>query len=551
MKKITVYIKNKKKQVVSGITLQELARGIRIQDNYPILGALLNGVIVDLFKKVKSGDKIEFITFKEKEGRKIYRRTLSFILARACMDYHRNSRLVIGHSLSNGYYYDFYCDLPNSSEVLGKISSIMRTIIENNEAIELIELSKNKATELFKKKGFSDKARLLKYVANEKIRIYKIGPFLDVAHDCMASSTGVIKQFKLRRNPPGFILEFPKQDAPLDIPPFMNQPKLFNIYKESKHWGKILEVNNTGRLNEVLANGGTSELIKIAEALHEKRISEIADVISKQRKDIKIIMIAGPSSSGKTTFSKRLAIHLKVNGLNPLTLSLDNYFVNRTECPRDEKGDYDFESLYALHLELFNDHLTRLLNGEEVLIPKFDFELGLRKDNVSPLRIIDGQMLIIEGIHGMNEKLTYSIPHKNKFKIYISALTQICIDDHNRIPTTDTRLLRRMIRDFKFRGYSAENTLKRWPSVRAGEEKNIFPFQESADIMFNSALVYETSVLKPAACQLLTAIKSDSQVYNEAQRLSHFLSNFLAVETDEIPPTSIMREFLGGSSFHY
>jgi uridine kinase len=550
MEKIKILVGEEEREVNKGIKLIDIARGEPVKENFPILGAILNNRVVDLYEEVKEGDKIKFLTFRDHDGKEIYRRTTGFILARACMDYHRNSRLVIGHSLSNGYYYDFYSDLPNTSAVLGKISDIMKDIIKNNEQIEVKVLPKMEAKELFKKKGFSDKARLLKYLEKDEVKIYKLGPFMDIAHYPLAPSTGSVGYFRLRRNPPGFILEFPRENV-CEVPSFIKQTKLFKVYQESKHWGKILEVNNVGRLNEVIASGKISELIKIAEALHEKKFSAIADMILERRDDIKIILIAGPSSSGKTTFSKRLAIHLKVNGLKPVTISLDNYFVNREECPRDEKGDYDFESLYALNIELFNEHLTRLLNGEEVMTPKFDFEQGKRIDNYSRLRLVDGQMMIIEGIHGLNEKLTYSIPHKNKFKIYVSALTQLCIDDHNRIPTTDTRLIRRMVRDHKFRAYGAENTLLRWPSVRRGEEKNIFPYQEEADVMFNSALIYELSVLKNEALTLLSEISETSPVYKEAVRLKQFLSNFLPVDTDEIPPTSLLREFLGNSSFKY
>jgi len=384
-----------------------------------------------------------------------------------------------------------------------------------------------------------------------EVTIYRLGNYLDIEYGAMMPSTGYAKLFELNKYNTGIILRFPEPINPTQISPIKNWTKLFSVYRESKTWGAILNINNIGRLNEFAAQKKIFDIIKIQEALHEKKIALIADEISKRSDDVKLILIAGPSSSGKTTFSKRLSVQLMVNGLNPIALSLDNYFLNHEQSPVDEDGNLDFECIKALDLELLNAQLIDLLKGKEVQIPEYDFKTGKRKATTKPLRISENTCIIMEGIHGLNEELTSSIPARNKFKIYASALTQLCIDDYNRIPTTDTRLIRRMVRDAKFRGYSAKDTISRWPSVRRGEERNIFPFQENADVMFNSALIYELSVLKQFAEPLLKEITTDDKEYHEAQRLLKFLDLFIPINYEEVPPTSILREFISGSSFKY
>lgn len=549
------------KVTIHGLATQEYDKNITLLElasNYPnpnprfqILGAIVNNEVKCLQCELTSDCTVEFITYKNSVGQEIYRRSVSAILACAVFELYRNSRLVIGHSLGNGYFYSFNTDIPVNDEIISEISQKMHEIVQKDIPFEKEKIEKNKALQLFKDLGYPDKARLIKYMPYDEITIYKLGNFIDIEYGATLPSTGYAKYFELTKYNNGILLRFPEATNPTQISPIKNWNKLFSIYRESKSWGSILNINNIGRLNELAANGKISDIIKIQESLHEKKIAIIADEITKRIDELKIILIAGPSSSGKTTFSKRLAIQLMVNGLNPVALSLDNYFLNHDQSPVDEDGNLDFESIKALDLELLNHHLSDLLKGKEVQIPEYDFKTGRRKPTTQPMRISENGCIIIEGIHGLNEELTSSIPAHNKFKIYASALTQLCIDDYNRIPTTDTRLIRRIVRDAKFRGYSAKETIKRWPSVRRGEERNIFPFQENADVMFNSALVYELSVLKQFAEPLLKEIKKEDKEYHEARRLLNFLDLFIPINYEEVPPTSILREFISGSSFKY
>ncbi len=550
MKNLKITFDNKQIEIAEGTTIREL-----VQKNYsgkfPVMAAAVNNHLEELNFILKDEAVVEFVDYSSKIGRNIYRNTLSFILYMAIAELYYNTRIVISHSISGGFYFDFYMDIPINQTILNEIEDKMEEIIQRNIPFETETVSMDEAVDFFRQKAMRDKMRLLEHSELKEVTIVKCGQFADIHTGPLAPSTGDVSLFELRSYSPGFILQFPDQKDFRMRRSLGKHSKLFNIYKESRTWGEILGVNNVGRLNQIIREEGISELVKIAESLHEKKIANIADTIASKRKDIRFVLIAGPSAAGKTTFSKRLATHLRVNGIRPVTVSVDNYFVNREECPRDENGEYDFEALETVNLKLFNQHMLDLKNGKEIEMPKFDFETGKSIPAHSRLSLEEDQLVIAEGIHCLNDKLTKSIPADNKFKIYISALTQLSIDDHTRLSTTDTRILRRMIRDNQFRNYTPAETLNRFPSVTRGEKRHIFPFQESADILFNSALVYELSLLKKKAEPLLKSIPEDDKSYIEAQRLLGFLDYFLPAETSEMPPTSIIREFIGGSSFKY
>ncbi|HOY68329.1 MAG TPA: nucleoside kinase [Candidatus Ozemobacteraceae bacterium] len=536
--------------VKKGTPLLEVAKTVSTPTHLPILCARVDNDIRSLDYSPTMDCRVEFIDYRTGAGQECYRRSITFVLARAVLELYRNARLVIGHSIGNAFYYDLYTDVPVSETILGYINERMRAIIGKNEIFEKRTLSRTEAVSMFKKEGYPEKARLVQNINNDDIGVVSCWKYIDLDHGPMVPSTGYLNTFELKQYSNGFVLLFPDPKNPVVASGIADQPKIFQVYRESKEWGKILEANNVGRLNHMIQTGQVSDFVKVAEALHEKKIGMIADEITR-RKTARIVLIAGPSSSGKTTFSKRLCIQLRVNGLRPIALSLDNYFLNRDQTPRDEDGNFDFEDIHALDLELIHEHLAAVLQGREIQIPKFEFATGSRKKETTPLRINDDQILIIEGIHGLNDELTTTVPASAKFKIYISALTQLVIDDYNRISTTDTRLIRRTVRDKKYRSYAAEDTIQRWPSVRRGEERNIFPFQEKADMVFNSAIPYELSVLKTIAEPLFGDISPESPSYSEARRILRLLSLFKPLDPKEVPPTSILREFVGGSSFHY
>ena len=422
----------------------------------------------------------------------------------------------------------------------------MQDIIDKNYKIEKISTTKSNAIKIFEEHGMYEKAELLRYKEHDDVKIYKCNNYINHFYGHMLPSTGYIKTFDLKQYENGVILLGPSESDKTKAKEYVPQPKLANIYKEAEEWAKVIDVDKVITLNKIIENNQYGEVIRTVEALHEKKLSQIADMIKEKKK--RVVLIAAPSSSGKTSFANRLCIHLKVNGLNPVSISLDDYFLNREDTPLDEFGKYDFESIYAIDLEKFNSDLKSLLDGKQVNLPKFNFKTGKREENYKKLKIKENQPIILEGIHGLNPILTSSIHDEDKFKIYISALTQINLDDYNRIPTTDLRLIRRMVRDHNFRGYSAKHTIMNWDSVRRGEKKNIFPYQEEADIIFNSACVYELAVLKKYAKPLLEEIKSDDEAYIEANRLLKFLQYFIELEdTSDIPSTSILREFIGGS----
>jgi uridine kinase len=516
-----------------------------------ILAVALNQNLCPLDMAPASDARLEWITFASKSGREIYQRSASFILNMAVSELYRNTRLAIGHSISNGLYYDFYCGIPVTLELLNGITAKMREIIAGDLLFKRLLLPRSEAERYFSQSSMSDNQRLIENSDIDPVQIYEAGGFANIEIYPLAHSTGAVSRFELKTYSPGFVILFPEADDFSINSNIGKTRKLFQIYQESKNWGKILGVSDVGRLNQIINRQGIAEIIKVAESLHEKKIARIADTISARHDDVRLILIAGPSASGKTTFAKRLATQLQVNGLRPLALTMDNYFVDREYCPRDEQNEFDFEALEAVDLGLFNQHLADLLEGREVAVPKFDFETGQRGKNQLFTRLEDDQILMVEGIHALNPQISAAVPERHKFRIYVSALTQLSINDYSRISTTDTRILRRLVRDSNYRSYNAAQTLQRFPSVIRGERRNTFPFQENADVMFNSALAYELAVLKDLAVPLLQKIEASSETYSEAQRLLTFLKLFKSVSAAEIPPTSILREFIGGSSFSY
>ena len=548
----------KVKAMVEGYGLIEVNRGRRLLDlakeafkeEYKkYYCAIIDNEIMHLDYKLNEDSNIRFIDITDKDGHRIYTRTLSFIFIKACKDLFPNCEVTIEHSLSKGIYTEVHKKNKLTEEDTVKIKERMKEIIKSDYQINREEIDINEAKEIFLKQNMQDKVRLLNHVSKNRIHIYSIEGLYDTFYGYLAPSTGYIKDFDLIYYSPGIIIQYPIKEEGFQIPKFVEHKKLFKVFRESEKWGDILDIGYVGALNDKIKNGQINEIIRISEALHEKKIANIADKIC-ENDDIKIILIAGPSSSGKTTFAERLSIQLKVNGKKPISISVDDYFVNREDTPLDENGEYDFESIEAVDLELFNRDLTKLLAGEEIEVPTFNFFLGKREYNGKRIKVDAEHPVIIEGIHCLNNRLTESIPQENKYKIYISALTQLNLDSHNRIHTTDTRLIRRIVRDYKYRGYSAEMTLERWDSVRRGEEKNIFPYQEEADAMFNSALVYDLSVLKKYAEPLLQKIDRTSPYYKESKRLLRFLSYFRDIDDEQaIPCTSIIREFIGGSCF--
>ncbi|HHV94551.1 MAG TPA: nucleoside kinase [Firmicutes bacterium] len=537
------------RQVKSGITLQELAKECWPDNWRRVLAAYVDNDLRELTHPVTEDCRIAFLGVEVQDGFRIYQRSAVFLLIRAAREILPGCKVIIEHSLSNGLYGEIHYQRPLVAKDLEAIEARMREIASRDEPFEKLVLPKEEAMELFAKDGQLDKVNLLKFRQSDTVKVYRCGWLHDYFYGYMVPSTGYLTQFRLHYYLPGFILQVPDPDNPDRIPPYCEQPKLASVHREAEHWAKILEVETVAALNEIIAQGKSGELIRIAEALHEKKIAQIADMIYDRHDTLRVILIAGPSSSGKTTFVQRLSVQLRVNGLRPVTLHLDDYFLEREKTPKNERGEYDFESIEAIDLELFNTHLAQLIQGDEVDVPTFDFTTGRRVYAGKRLRVEPGQPIIIEGIHGLNDRLTASIPSGNKFKIYISALTQLNIDHHNRIPTTDGRLLRRIVRDHQFRGHSARDTLRLWGAVRRGEKENIFPFQEEADVMFNSALIYEFAVLKGFAEPLLRDIGREDAGYSEAKRLLKFLSYFLPLDHSDVPPTSILREFIGGSCF--
>ncbi len=533
-----------------GMSLSDIIKDQNISLNHPIIGARVNNEIEELSYEIFKPKIIEFIDISDGDGMRIYIRSLTYVLIKAVYDLFPKASISVDHAVSKGYY----CELEGiklSRQIISDIEHRMRELVDKDIPFVRKEIEVKEAIKLFRKWNYTEKIKLFQFCPEFFTSIYYLDNMINYFFGYLAPSTGYLKVFDLVEYYDGILLRIPKRDDPGRMEDIIKQDKLFDIFTEYKNWVEILGVKSVGSVNEAVVNERSGEFIKIGEALHEKKVAMIADEINSQKHQIKIILISGPSSSGKTTFSKRLAIQLKVLGLKPIQLSLDNYFVNREETPRDKDGHYNFEALEAIDIELFTNNYRDLTAGKEVSIPKFSFENGKRYFPGHKIQLSEDNILLIEGIHALNPALTKPIPEKEKFKVYVSALTQIGIDDHNRIPTTDNRLIRRIVRDYKYRGYSALETLRRWPSVRKGEEKNIFPYQEEADVMFNSALIFELGVLKTYAEPLLREIVQVDPEYSESQRLLKFLSYFKPIKPDEIPPTSILREFLYGSTFKY
>lgn len=534
-----------------GISLEEISKKFQEKTPYQIVGAIVDNQLKELSYSLTEDCDLKFIDEFSPIGARIYQRSLSFVFIRACMELLSGCKVSVEHSLSKGLYCEVHYKREINEKDTARIEQRMREIIEEDVPLTKSRIPVDEAIDIFKEYGQMGKVNLMKYREKPYINIYECGWLKNYFYGYMVPSTGYLKKFKLKFYKPGIIIQLPRKESNGDIPKFEEQPKLFRVFRETENWARILEIDHVASLNDLIVTKKEGEFIRIAEALHEKKIANIADSITEHIDEKKLILIAGPSSSGKTTFSKRLEIQLKVNGLKPVSISLDDYFVDREDTPLDENGEYDFEALHAIDIELFNDHLERILWGEEVEIPTFNFHLGKREYRGHKIKIEKDQPLILEGIHCLNDELTKSIPKDKKFKIYISALTQLNIDEHNRIPTTDTRLIRRLVRDSKYRSNDANRTFSLWPSVRRGEERNIFPFQEEADVMFNSALFYELSVLKKYAEPLLRQVDTTSPYHAEAKRLLKFLNYFVSLEREEdIPRTSILREFIGGGSFH-
>ena len=533
----------------AGTTLMQLLEFLGKREDYSIVAAKVNNDIKELGYKLIEDCKVVFVTLNDDDGVKIYRRSLHFILIKAFRDILPDKKLVISHTISKGMYIQLEVD-DVTPEELDSAEKRMKEIVDSNLPFERFIMNMDEAKRVCTMSDREDRVLAFEHRSKQNVTMYRCGDMYDYFYGYMVPHTGYIKNFKLISKAPGFILLFPEKGKGFILPEYKEQPKLFNVFIEYKKWLKILDMENVGALNNIVDSGKVSELIRVAEAIQEKKFANIADQITQSKDKKKVVLISGPSSSGKTTSANRLSVQLRVSGLTPVTISLDNYFVDRDKTPKDETGDFDFEAIEALDLGLFNENLSDLIKGREVELPIYNFKLGRREPVGIKKAIGDKDVLVIEGIHGLNDKLTSSIPEESKFKIYVSALTSLNLDDHNRIPTTDTRIIRRIVRDHQFRGANALSTIKRWPSVRKGEERNIFPFQENANVFFNSSLVYELGVLKLLAEPLLKEIDQSNEEYSEAKRLLDFLSYFLPIDYKEIPFNSIIREFIGGSCFY-
>ena len=535
-----------------GTSLLEIAKDQQIVLPNQILGARVNNVVEELNYEIFKPKKIKFIDYTDSDGKRMYERSLMFILLKAVKELYPQAHLRIEHSISKGYY----CELddlgcPVTDELVTQIQKRMLQIVAADYPFVRQDISAEDALSLFEQNGFTEKVQLFKTCPEYFTQVHFLNGQVDYFYGYLVPSTSYIKVFGLDRYLDGMLLRLPNKNHPSELDDYKEQRKLFDIFREFKSWAKILGIANVGSMNQAIKNKTDNEFIKIGEALHEKKVASIADSI-KSRKGVKLVLIAGPSSSGKTTFCMRLAIQLKVAELKPIFISLDNYFVDRDATPRDEHGEYDFESVDTLDIPKFQQDLLDLLDGKEIDVPKFSFQTGTRYYDGTKMKMQADNVLLLEGIHALNPKLTSVIAPEQKFRIYISALTTMGIDSHNRISTTDNRLLRRIIRDHRYRGYSAQETIKRWPSVKRGEEKWIFPFQEEADVMFNSALIYELSLLKRFAEPLLKEVQPVDPCYSEANRLLKLLSYFKIMDrVEEVPPTSLIREFLYGSTFKY
>ena len=541
-------------EVAMGTTLLEVERQLRLDGPHPFLAAYVNNRIKELNYRIYKPVTVRFIDITSFEGIRVYQRTISFILQKAVRELFPDRTLYIRHSLGAS---GFYCEIsgfgPIPAEHLDAIKARMRGIIDRNLPIQGVKMLTDTARKIYEGFGMADKIALLDSRPRLYSKIYTIDSLPGYFYGALTPSTGYTPQFDLHPYYNGFFIALPLRTDPTRLHQSVHQEKMFNVFHQYQSWVEIMGVPTVGQLNSKVLAGDASELIKIAEAFHENKLAQVAGCVAEANRErgVRLVLISGPSSSGKTTFAKRLGVQLRVLGLNPVLISLDDYFVDREKTPRDEKGEYDYEALEAIDLEQFNDHLKRLERGESVDIPRYDFISGTRQWHDNPLQLDERSVLIVEGIHGLNPALTPGVPESRKFKIYVSCFTSVALDNVSRIATSDNRLLRRLTRDYRTRGNDALSTLARWESVRRGEEKHIFPYQENADVMFNSSLFYEISVLRRFAEPILREVPDTVPEYGEAKRMLKFLDNFIPISPEEIPPTSLLREFIGGSSFKY
>lgn len=553
---LQIYCKNNNstREFPEGSSLLDIYNGFNLAMPYGPVSAKVNNKVESLDFRVYYNKDIEFLDITSSSGMRTYVRSLFFVLVKAVEELYPQGNISLEHPISKGYFCKLHIDRTIGLDDVQRIKQKMQEIIAADIPYTRTESHTEEVVRLFEKRGMMDKARLLDTYGQLYSYYYQLGDTVDCYYSSLVPSTGYIRLFDIVKYYDGLLLRIPSRENPTKLEEVVKQEKMLEVFQEYHRWNQILGISTVGDLNVACNHGHATDLINVSEALQEKKIAQIADEITHRNQDgkrVKLVLISGPSSSGKTTFSKRLSIQLMTNGLKPYPISLDDYFVNRNDTPLDENGKHDFESLYAVDLPFFEEQLTTLLNGGEVELPRYNFTTGKREMSGKKLRIDEHMILIIEGIHALNPALTPHIPNENKYKVYVSALTTILLDNHNYIPTTDNRLLRRIIRDYKYRSYSAEETIARWPSVRAGEEKWIFPYQENADAMFNSALLFELAVLKDYVEPVLRKVPNRCPEYSEAHRLLRFLNYFVSVQDKELPPTSLLREFLGGSSFQY
>ena len=542
---------NKKSQKVEiGSTLFDIFSAFDLKMTHGPVSARVNNKVEGMHYRVYNSKDVEFLDMTSSSGSRAYTRTLFFVLCKAVQDIYPATDVVIDIPVSNGFYVDIRLGRPVVDEDVNIIRRRMQEIIDARMPIRRFTVPTEEAVALFQEKGDVEKVKLLKTSGSIYTTYYKIGDYVDYYYGTLLTNTSQLYLFGLEKYYDGMLLRIPSLKNPDVLGEMTRQDKMFEIFKEHHRWQSILGIRTIGDFNQAIDANHATDIINISEALQEKKIAKIAEEIAN-RKGVKLVLLAGPSSSGKTTSCKRLSIQLAVNGLKPLQISLDDYFVDREKTPKDASGEYDYESIYALDLDLINEQFNALFRGEEVELPKYDFQSGKSKKSGNKLRMNDNNVLVVEGIHALNPELTAHIPQEQIFRVYASALTTILLDNHNYIPTTDNRLLRRIIRDNKYRGVSAQETIHRWPSVRAGENKWIFPFQENADAMLNTAMLYELAVIKMQAEPLLQQVPENCEEYAEAYRLLKFLKYFKGIPYNNLPPTSLLREFLGGSSFHY
>lgn len=549
---LQIRCKNNKKtlNIAPGSTLSDVFFASGLKMHHGPVCAKVNNKVEGLNFRLYHNKDVEFLDMTSGSGSRNYTRTLFFILCKAVHDLYPGSRVVIDIPVSNGYYVNLGIGHDVGLDDVERIRRRMQEIIDAGMPVRRFQIPTEDAVRMFEAKGDRAKVKLLRSYGRLYTTYYQIGDYVDFFYGSLLSSTSQIYLFGLEKYFDGLLLRIPDLKNPGVLPEMTHQDKMFGIFKEHHRWQDIMGIRTVGDFNEMVDNGAATDMVNVSEALQEKKISAIADEIAS-RKGVKLVLLAGPSSSGKTTTCKRLCIQLLTNGIKPLQISLDDYFIDRHLTPKDENGEYDYESIYALNLKLINEQFAALFNGEEVELPKYDFQAGMSRPSGKRLRMNPDNVLVVEGIHALNPELTAEIPEKLKFRVYVSALTTILLDDHNYIPTTDNRLLRRIIRDYKYRGVNARETIHRWPSVRAGEGKWIFPYQENADAMFNSAMLFELAVIKQQAEPLLDQVPENCEEYSEAYRLKKFLDYIRPIPNEDIPPTSLLREFLGGSSFHY